>query len=51
MLLENGADANVSNKDRWAPILLASHTGHIEVVKLLLEKGAEATDSSPVLAA
>jgi ankyrin repeat protein len=41
LLLENGADATVANKEGWTPLNSASDSGHVDVVKLLLEKGAD----------
>ena len=37
--LEDGADVNFQ-KDRWTPLQLAVYNGNTEIVKLLLEYGA-----------
>ncbi|KAF7516376.1 hypothetical protein G7054_g14184 [Neopestalotiopsis clavispora] len=41
MLLDQGANLNVANKDGWTPLNTASGNGHIKVVKMLLDKGAD----------
>ncbi|KAH8598510.1 ankyrin repeat-containing domain protein, partial [Bisporella sp. PMI_857] len=41
LLLDNGADAAIPNKDGWTPLNSASKNGHIDVVKLLLDNGAD----------
>lgn len=33
----------MANSDGWTPLILALGSGHSEVVKLLLEKGADLT--------
>lgn len=40
LLLENGVDVNVQNKNGETALILASMFGYIEIVKLLLENGA-----------
>lgn len=40
-LLEHGADVNATDsKIEWTPLALASRSGNADIVKLLLEKGA-----------
>jgi hypothetical protein len=42
LLLENGANPNIAGyKERDTPLIVASRIGHLEVVKLLLEYGAD----------
>jgi ankyrin repeat protein len=41
LLLEHGADITVVNADGWKPLNAASNNGYVEVVKMLLEKGAD----------
>ena len=40
LLLENGADVAVPSNNGWTSLNSAADSGHLEVVKLLLEKGA-----------
>ncbi len=40
-LVDAGADVNVINNDGYTPLFMASQNGHSEVVKLLLEAGAD----------
>jgi uncharacterized protein len=48
LLLENGADINLSDNTKRCPLHYAAIYGHIELVNLLLENGADPlkTDSS-----
>lgn len=39
-LIAHGADANAADLDNWTPLLNATRAGHIEIVELLLENGA-----------
>ncbi len=41
ILLENGAEVNLQQKDGWSAIMVACHNGHAEVVKVLLENDPE----------
>jgi ankyrin repeat protein len=41
LLLDNGADANVSIGEGWTPLHTAANQGHVEVVRLLLLNGAD----------
>jgi uncharacterized protein len=40
LLIENGADVNMADKDGWTALMGATVQGHLESVKLLLERGA-----------
>jgi ankyrin repeat protein len=42
VLISRGANMNSSQKDHWTPIHLAVYNGYLEIVKLLLERGADA---------
>ena len=39
-LFYRGADIECLDKDKYTPLLTAASTGHTDVVKLLLERGA-----------
>ena len=41
ILLENGADVNVKNRDNWTALMWASWNGYKEIVEILLENGAD----------
>ena len=41
LLVEYNNDPNVQNKAGWSAIMFASHSGHLQVVELLLKKGAD----------
>ena len=41
MLLEQGADINKARDDGATPLNVASQNGHVEVVRMLLEQGAD----------
>eukprot|EP01036_Dinobryon_divergens_P029069 gene29069-38123_t len=40
LLLDRGANPNLTNKDGYSPLLSAAAEGHLEVVALLLDRGA-----------
>ncbi len=40
-LLEKGANKNMANINGWTPLMLASKYGHLEVVRQLLQSGAD----------
>lgn len=39
-LLKNGTDVNVRNSDGMTPLMAAASTGNLQVIRLLLERGA-----------
>ena len=41
LLLERGADVNTRRKDDWTPLHVASYFGNLEIVRLLLDHGAD----------
>ncbi|MGW1365314.1 ankyrin repeat domain-containing protein, partial [Streptomyces chartreusis] len=41
VLLQAGADPNLPRPDGWTPLMLASYHGNIEVVRALVESGAD----------
>jgi ankyrin repeat protein len=41
LLLSEGADVTVADKDGWTPLIAASSKGHLDVVRLFLDNGAE----------
>lgn len=43
MLLEAGAAILMASDDEWTPLNAASGNGHVEVVELILDKGADVT--------
>ena len=47
LLIENGADVNMSNSKAWTPLHCASRSGHLEITKALLYRGAQ-TDAENV---
>jgi len=46
-LLSNGANVNVSDKYGISPLLSAIYEGHLDCVKLLLQKGAKKSGKAP----
>jgi ankyrin repeat protein len=42
LLLEHGVDVDVRTKDEWTPLHFAAFNGRIEVVRVLLDRGANA---------
>jgi len=40
ILIENGANINLCDRDGYSPIYFASHNGNIEIIKILIENGA-----------
>ena len=47
LLIENGADVNMCNSKAWTPLHCASRSGHLEITKALLYRGAQ-TDAENV---
>ena len=41
MLLDAGADVNYSDLDGYTPLIEAAHGGHLEMLRLLLRRGAD----------
>jgi ankyrin repeat protein len=41
LLLYIGADVNCKDDDGWTPICLAAIYNHLDICKLLIEKGAD----------
>lgn len=41
ILLENGADVDITNGKGWTPLHIASYYGHLEVAQMLLDYGAD----------
>jgi ankyrin repeat protein len=41
LLFDRGADVNTRGKDGWTPLHLASNYGNVEIVRLLLDHGAD----------
>ena len=41
LLLERGADVNTRRNDHWTPLHAASYSGNVEIVRLLLDHGAD----------
>jgi hypothetical protein len=48
LLLEHGADVNLEDDDGWTPLMNACRDGLTDVVRALLEKGADTTISKTV---
>ena len=40
-LIESGCDVNYEDKDGYTALIFASFNGHLEIVKLLIAKGAD----------
>ena len=41
LLLDRGADINTRRDDHWTPLHVASYLGNVEIVRLLLDHGAD----------
>ncbi len=46
-LIQKGADVNELDANRDAPLVIAAYKGYTEIVKLLLEAGADVTAGDP----
>ena len=44
-LIDAGADVNLSSKNGFAPLAIAAHNGHKDIVQILIERGATSTAS------
>lgn len=44
-LIAAGADVNLSSKDGFAPLAIAAHNGHKDIVRILIDRGAVSTAS------
>ena len=40
-LIEEGADVNWRHEGGWSPLIVAANNGLVDVVRLLLDKGAD----------
>ena len=47
-ILGSGAGVNKANDQGWTPLISASHSGHAEIVQLLLKKGADVKATATV---
>lgn len=45
MLLKSGADINLGNEDGATPFFVACYKGNANIVKILIEKGADVNES------
>ncbi len=41
IILDAGADADLPSSNTWTPLMTATFNGHINIVRLLLERGAD----------
>ena len=41
LLIKNGANMNIADKDGYTPLHMASRNGHLDTTRLLLENGAD----------
>ena len=41
LLLENGANCNIQDKQERRPLHWASYVGYVEIIKLLVQYGAD----------
>ena len=41
MLLEKGADVNARSEAGWSPLCLAARNGNLDIVKMLVDAGAD----------
>ena len=40
LLIENGADINMANSKDWTPLHCSTRSGHLEITRALLRRGA-----------
>ena len=41
VLIQNGADVNAVDKDKWTALHFAAEKGHVDVAKVLIQNGAD----------
>ena len=46
MLIENVADVNAAEKDKWTALYFAAQDGHADVVKVLIQNGMKSAQHS-----
>ena len=41
VLIQNGADVNAVDEDKWTALHFAAENGHVDVAKVLIQNGAD----------